>query len=132
MGTTVLDPHVPSVPDTYVYAQWLADRPGGVTVLVINADRQHSFELNLPTASERYTLTARQLEDTTVVLNGKPLRLTSSGDLPQIPGEPANAGRVSFVPASITFLTIPKANNSSCRGGVLKPHRGAPDEPQSS
>ena len=69
---------------------------GGVTLLVINADRQRSFDLNLPTASERYTLTAKQLEDTTVELNGKPLRLTSSGDLPQFKGEPVNAGRVEL------------------------------------
>jgi hypothetical protein len=60
----------------------------------------------LPTAGERYTLTAKQLEDTKVELNGKPLRLTSSGDLPQFEGEPVNAGRASFAPTSITYLSI--------------------------
>ena len=84
-------------------------------LLIINADRQHSFDLNLAKASERYTLTAKKLEDTTVELNGKPLRLTSSGDLPQFEGEPANAGRVSFAPTSITYLSIANAGNANCQ-----------------
>jgi len=72
MGTTVLDPHVSVVANTYVYAHCLKGRPGGVTLLVINADRQRSFDLNVPTSSERYTLTAQQLESKTVELNGSP------------------------------------------------------------
>jgi heparanase 1 len=115
MGTTVLDPQVSTAPNAYVYAQCLEGRRGGVTLLVINADRQRSFELNLPTASERYTLTAKQLEDTTVELNGNTLRLTSSGDLPQFKGEPVNAGGVSFAPVSITYLVIANADNANCQ-----------------
>ena len=115
MGTTVLDPQVSVAPNTYVYAQCLKGHRGGVTLLIINADRQRSFDLNLPTASERYTLTAKKLEDTTVELNGKPLRLTSSGDLPQFEGEPVNAGRVSFGPTSITYLSIANAGNANCQ-----------------
>ena len=115
MGTTVLDPQVSAAPNTYVYAQSLKGQRGGVTLLIINADRQRSFDLNLPTASERYTLTAKKLEDTTVELNGKPLRLTSSGDLPQVEGEPVNAGRVSFAPTSITYLSIANAGNANCK-----------------
>ncbi len=115
MGTTVLDPQISCARNTYVYAQCREGRPGGVTLLVINADRQRSFDLNLPTASERYTLTAKQLEDSTVELNGKPLRLTSSGDLPQFKGEPVKAGRVSFAPTSITYLTYCKAGNGNCQ-----------------
>ena len=115
MGTTVLDAQASAAPNTYVYAQCLAGRPGGVTLLVINADRQRSFDLNLPIASERYTLTANQLESSTVELNEKPLRLTNGGDLPQFEGEPIRAGRVSFAPASITYLTIANAGNANCR-----------------
>ena len=114
MGTTVLDAQVSAAPKTYVYAQCLEGRPGGVTLLVINADRQRSFNLSLPTAGERYTLTAKQVEDTTVELNGKPLQVTSSGDLPPFEGERINSGRVSFGPASITYLSIANARNSNC------------------
>ena len=115
MGTTVLDPQVSVASNTYLYAQCLEAQRGGVTLLIINADRQRSFDLNLPTPGERYTLTAKKLEDTTVELNGKPLRLTSSGDLPQFEGEPANAGRVSFAPTSITYLSIANAGNANCQ-----------------
>jgi len=115
MGTTVLDTKVSAVPNVYVYAQCLEHRPGGVTLLVVNADRQRSFHLDLPMASERYTLTAAQLEDVTVELNGKPLRSTSSGDLPQLKGEPVHAGPVSFAPTSITYLSVADAGNTNCQ-----------------
>jgi len=115
MGTTVLDPQISVAANTYLYAQCLKGEREGVTLLIINADRQHSVELVLPTASERLTLTAEKLEDSTVELNGKPLRLTSSGDLPQFGGEPVKAGRVSFAPTSITYLTVEKAGNANCQ-----------------
>jgi hypothetical protein len=115
MGTTVLDPLVSAIPNAYVYAQCLEGRPGGVTLLVINADRQRSFDLNLPTAGERYTLTAKQLEDTTVELNGKPLQLASGGDLPGFKGERVKAGRVSLAPTSITYLSFSDAGNANCQ-----------------
>jgi hypothetical protein len=98
-----------------VYAQCLEGRHGGVTLLVINADRQRSLSLNVPTAGERYTLTGRQLEDTTVELNGTPLRLTSGGELPQLKGDPVNAGHASFEPTSITYLAIANAGNANCQ-----------------
>jgi heparanase 1 len=87
MGTTVLDSQISVPANTYVYSQCLKGESGGVTLLIINAAGQHSFNLDLPAASESYTLTAKKLEDTTVELNGKPLRLSSSGDLPQFGGE---------------------------------------------
>lgn len=117
MGTTVLDPQVSAAaaPNAYVYAQCLEGQRGGVTLLIINADRQRSFDLNLPTASERYTLTAKRLESTAVELNEKPLRLTSNGDVPQLEGEPVKAGRVSFASASITYLSVANAGNANCQ-----------------
>jgi heparanase 1 len=115
MGTTVLDSQISVPANTYLYAQCLKGESGGVTLLIINADRQHSFDLDLRASSGRYTLTAEKLEDTTVELNGKPLRLTSSGDLPQFGGEPVKAGRISFAPTSITYLTIRKAGNANCQ-----------------
>jgi hypothetical protein len=114
MGTTVLEPQASRQPNAYVYAHCLERRPGGVTLLVINADRQRSFDFNVPTSGERYSLTARKIQDSTVELNGKPLRLTSSGDLPQLDGEPVSAGHVSFAPTSITYLSIQKAGNANC------------------
>src|SRR6202166_2047726 len=114
MGTTVLDPQISLAPNLYVYAHCLQNRPGGVTLLVINADRQRVHEITLPSDAERYTLTAKQLQDTTVQLNGKTLELNRDGDLPQFLGQSTRAGHISFAPTSITFLEIANADNSNC------------------
>ena len=65
MGATVLDPHTSPIPNVYVYAHCLQNHLGGVTLLVINADRQQVHEITLPSDAERYTLTAKRLQDTT-------------------------------------------------------------------
>jgi len=114
MGTTVLNPKLSPPLHTYVYAQCLKGRPDGVALLVINADRQREFALILPEAGERYTLSAMQLQATTVQLNGDTLQLNSNGDLPQPKGEPTQAGRVSFAPCTITFLAFATAQNNAC------------------
>ena len=115
MGTTVLDPQISPAPNVYVYAHCLQNHPKGVALLVVNADQRRAYELTLPAGSRRYTLSAKQLQDTTVQLNGHTLGLNSNGDVPLLAGEPTRAGRLGFAPASITFLAIPDANNSSCR-----------------
>ncbi|HWR36244.1 MAG TPA: hypothetical protein VN622_10280 [Clostridia bacterium] len=114
MGTKVLNPQISTPPNTYAYAQCLQGRPGGVTLLVINADRQKELAVMLPEAAERYTLTARQLQDMLVQLNGNTLRLNGDGGLPQLEGEPTKAGRVSFAPGTITFLAVATAQNKAC------------------
>jgi hypothetical protein len=48
-------------------------------------------------------------------LNGNTLRLTSSGDLPQLNGKSVNAGHVIFAPTSITYLIIANAGNANCQ-----------------
>ena len=115
MGVTVLDPQISPTPNLYVYAHCLRNHPGGVALLVINADEQQVHEITLVPEAERYTLTAKQLQDRAVQLNGKTLQLNSDGDVPEFVGQPTRSGRISFAPASITFLAIPNASNSSCR-----------------
>jgi hypothetical protein len=115
MGGTVLDPKLSNVPNAYGYAQCLKGSPGGVSLLVINADQQRALELSLPKDGVRYTLTAKHLEDRTVQLNGHTLHLDSDGNLPTFQGQPVEAGSVTFAPASITFLTLKNANNANCR-----------------
>lgn len=115
MGTTVLDPQITSTPNLYAYAHCLRNHPRGVALLVINADKQQVQEITLASEAERYTLAAGQLQDRAVQLNGKNLQLNSDGDVPEFVGQPTRSGRISFAPASITFLEIPNASNSSCR-----------------
>ncbi len=115
MGTTVLDPHMSPTPNVYVYAHCLRNHSGGVALLVINADQQQAREVALSSDMEHYTLTAKQLQDTTVQLNGKSLTLDKNGDLPTLAGEPMRAGVVSLAPGSITFLAAANAGNNSCQ-----------------
>ncbi len=115
MGTTVLDAGPPPSPNLHLYAHCLRNRPGGVALLAINADRTTTQELEIPTVSERYTMTAKDLMDNKVELNGRELSVGTNGDLPQIAGKRQPPGHVLLPPASITFLAISNADNSACR-----------------
>jgi hypothetical protein len=115
MDRTVLDPQLSNAPNLYAYAQCLKDRPGGVVLLVVNADQQHAFKLSVPNSAERYTLIAKRLESTSIDLNGHTLHLDSNDNLPPMTGEPVRAGGVTFAQASITFLAVKDANNPNCR-----------------
>lgn len=114
MGVTVLDPGVTNGPGLHVYAQCLRNVPGGVAVLVLNTDRQQSRSLTVPVESRRLTLTAANLTDKTVLLNGTPLRLGAGDTLPDMTGQTTAPGQLTFAPASITFLAIPAAQNKAC------------------
>jgi len=114
-GTTVLNPGPSPAESLHLYAHCLRDVPGGVALLVINADRDASRSLELPMEANRYTLTAQNLEEKRVQLNGSELRLSANDDLPPLAGLPTQSGRLTFAPASITFLTMPDAKNPSCR-----------------
>jgi heparanase len=115
MATTVLDAGVPAQSGLHVYAHCQKGMPGGVALLVINADRDAPHALTLPTASIRYTLDAAHLLDEGVRLNGHPLALSAAGELPTIAGIPAAADTATFAPATITFLAIAEARNEACR-----------------
>jgi hypothetical protein len=115
MGVTVLNPQISPTPNLYVYSHCLRNHPGGVAFLVINADEHQIQQITLAPEAERYTLTAKQLQDRAVQLNGKTLELNSDSDVPEFVGQRTRTGRISFAPASITFLAIPNASNSSCR-----------------
>jgi hypothetical protein len=114
MGTTVLNPGPSPAPGLHLYAQCLRGHLGGVALLVINTDRTTAQELVIPLPSNRYTLTAKNLLDNTVQLNGSELKVDAEGELPPLTGAPTNSGRVVFSAASITFLAIPGAANTNC------------------
>jgi heparanase len=115
MGSTVLDVG-PSHPSTlYLYAHCLRDWPGGVALLAINLDRSKSQPIELATSAERYTLSAKNLQDTRLKLNGSDLRLGADDAIPQLSAVATNSGTVTFESATITFLAIRNANNANCR-----------------
>ncbi len=115
MGKTVLDPGPALAPNVHMYAQCLRDKPGGVALLVINADRTSSQTMVIPGRAERYTLAAEDLLDQHLKLNGTELKLGDGDALPSMAGSPVAAGQVEFAPESITFLAFDAARNASCR-----------------
>jgi hypothetical protein len=115
MGTTVLDPGPSPAASLHLYAHCLRGVEGGVALLAINADRVASASLDLPATTERYTLTADNLTDSRVQMNGSELKLGDHDELPVLEGKPEKSGRVSFAPVSITFLAIPDAHNPACQ-----------------
>ncbi|HUV71196.1 MAG TPA: hypothetical protein VMW15_16170 [Terracidiphilus sp.] len=115
MGTTVLDAGPSPSENLHLYAQCLRGKPGGVTLLAINADREAAQTLAIPTGAERYTLTAKDLMGSQVELNGSELKLGAGDELPKVKGQTVRAGEVRLAPASITFLAFPGAENASCR-----------------
>ena len=72
--------------------------------------------MELSASAERYTLTAPKIDDSAVLLNGRPLQLDSLGELPPLRGVTVTAGNVvELAPASITFLAVPEARNRDCQ-----------------
>jgi hypothetical protein len=114
MGTTVLDAG-PSREGLHVYAHSLRGHRGGVAMLVINNDKTAPQSLNLATQAERYTLTAKSLSDRVVQLNGNDLKLGADDALPELKGTPTKPGQITFAPASITFLAVRDAHNTSAK-----------------
>jgi hypothetical protein len=116
MGTTVLDAGIPIQQGLHVYAQCQYDMPGGVSLLVINNDKKRANTLTIAAAAQRYTLSSPKPEDGTVRLNGKLLTAGADGSLPALNGATVKAGKVTFAPATITFLAMPGAKNPACGG----------------
>jgi len=113
MGQRVLDPGITLPGNSRIYAQCQRDHTGGVTLLVLNFDSTASQTLLL-SAGERYTLSATSLESKTTLLNGKELATTPNA-LPALSGQKTSAGNVAFAPQTVTFVTLPTANNAACR-----------------
>jgi hypothetical protein len=115
MGAIVLDAGFQIQMGLHVYAHCQRGKSGGVTLLVINTDRDAPHALVLPTASMLYRLDAVNLQDAQVRVNGTTLALGAGDALPSIPGAPAPAGPVTFAQATIAFVVIPEAGNNACR-----------------
>ena len=114
MASTVLESGVPIQPGLHIYAHCLRGTPAGVALLVINNSRMQATSIDVPIAMERYTLAAEDLEGTQVQLNGQELKLQSKGELPDLQAARTRAGAVELAPASITFLAVTGAGNTSC------------------
>ncbi|NEU98925.1 hypothetical protein, partial [Bradyrhizobium uaiense] len=98
MGTTVLDAGVAQQPSFHVYAHCAHDMPDGVALLVINNDRRTQRKLTLSAASQRYTQASATPAGGTIRLNGSPLDLWGTDELPTLPRAAAAAGPHTIAP----------------------------------
>lgn len=112
MGTRVLDTG-PTQPTLHLCAHCLRSVPGGVAVLAINL-REVAASVRLSSASQLYSLSARDMQSRSVLLNGRKLAVRPDGTLPAMAPAKAKAGLVSLAPTSITFVALPTAKNRSC------------------
>jgi hypothetical protein len=115
MGAIVLDSGVPLRDGLHVYIHCLRGVPGGVALLAINNSRTQPTSITLPNDVDRYTLTAQNLNEAEVQLNGQQLGLGANDEVPDLRGKRAPAGQLELEPASITFLAVPDANNEGCK-----------------
>ena len=114
MGTKALDSGIAGTP-LRVYSQCTKDTPGGVSVLVLNVDKNAAHSIKVPISSQRFTLSSTDLLSQSVLLNGQPLQTSADGKVPAFVPEKVAAGVVSFAPLTVTVLTIPSAANPACR-----------------
>ena len=112
MGTIVLDAGVHE--GLHLYAHCRRGVSGAVTLLAINTDRTASAILRLPVASERYTLSADELQGAAVKLNGAALELGPNDELPRLAAATSPPGLIEIRPATISFLTVEDAKNPAC------------------
>jgi heparanase 1 len=104
MGTEVYEAGSGS-PGVYVFAHNMKGHEGGITLLVINTNKQ-STSVAIPSNAEQYTLTSSKLEGKTAQLNGQELKLGNNDELPALKGKPIKSGNITLPATSISFLTI--------------------------
>jgi hypothetical protein len=114
MGRTVLDAGPAPAAGVHVFAHCLRGQAGGIALLAVNTNKV-AHSIGLAVGSDRYTLTAKELLASEVLLNGKELKLGSDDALPPLNGVRTRPGTVELLPVSITFLAVPGAGNVSCR-----------------
>lgn len=113
MGTEVNDAG-DGKPGVYLFAYNMKGKPGGITLLVINTNKD-SAAIHIPSEAEQYTLTSKELQGTTVMLNGKELQLGAGDELPEMKGSGIKRGDVVLPPTSISVITFDHAGNSNTK-----------------
>lgn len=106
MGTTVYDCGGLQGKERHIYCHSRRDGKAGVVYLVLNNSLTDALTAELPGPAERYTLSADTMCASVMRLNGRPLVLSDSAELPDLSPEPAQAGTVTLEPGTCTFLVL--------------------------
>jgi heparanase 1 len=107
MGSTVYDCETHPMENAHIYCHSRKDKKPGCVYLVINNSLTDTLNISLPCDAVGYLLSANgDIRSQTVCLNGKPLSLSESGELPELSGEKLSAGMVEISPCSCMFFVI--------------------------
>ncbi|KAJ4959519.1 hypothetical protein NE237_026630 [Protea cynaroides] len=128
MGRTVLSTNFTGTKNIRAYSH-CAKNSEGITLLLINLDSNTTVDVSVATEDavtsehngitrEEYHLTAKDgdLQSQTMLLNGKALTVSSSGDIPTLdPTSVDSSGPITVAPYSIVFAHIPNIDVPACR-----------------
>ena len=106
MGSKVYDSGQEIREGFHCYVHSRKDGKKGYVYMIVNNSPSESALVELPCKSTVYALTADYLRSPKILLNGKPLELTGTAQLPPLEGKMQEAGTISLVPASVTFLVL--------------------------
>ena len=96
----------------HVYAHCLQGSRGGVALIALNMkDRPDALQVR--GRAQLYALTAPELQGRSVLLNGKPLAVGQDDRVPRMVPL-TTAGPIALAPYSVTFVSLPGANNAAC------------------
>ncbi|KAL3511069.1 hypothetical protein ACH5RR_030470 [Cinchona calisaya] len=126
MGKNVLSATHEGSPYLRVYSHCSKNSSGGIAVLIINMSNSTSFDVsvvnehNLSENSEQreeYHLTPKDgnIQSDVLLLNGTPLKLTESSDIPALNPQLVDASKtISVAPDSIVFVNLKGFKAPAC------------------
>ncbi len=106
MGTTVYDCQNPDTEGAHIYCHSRKDGKEGAVYLVINNSLTESTSIEVPNSAELYSLTASEPRASVMRLNGKELKITETGSLPELSPVAIPAVTIEMPPLSCNFIVI--------------------------
>jgi hypothetical protein len=117
MGIKVLQvPHdgaTDDLLDVYAHCRRGSD-DGAVTLLLVNRNQASARTLHIGMPYQRYTLTSPEVTGKVTLMNGAPLAVDGTGNLPALAAR-AGAGEIELPPLSISFVEVGEAAVAACR-----------------
>lgn len=113
MGTKVFEAGN-GAPGVYLFAHNMKGHEGGITLLVININKT-AVNINIPTDAQQYTLTSKEIQGKTIMLNGQELKLSANDDLPEIMVKTIKSKTIELPATSISFITFSDSGNPNAK-----------------
>lgn len=107
MGTTVFDCDNPDTEGAHVYCHSRKDGKDGYVYLIINNSLTDTTSVELPYDAEIYSLSGNgDIRNRVMYLNGTPLAISESNELPELKGKHQKSGTIELAPETCTFIVM--------------------------